>query len=295
MKHIFIVNPTSAKGKAITIANAIKECCEQEKLDYQIIYTKRPKEAKEIARDFNDDSKNVIYSVGGDGTLFEVVNGLMRGEKALFSVIPAGSGNDFYRTIKDQKEPFLNVDVGKVDDYYFINSASIGLDAEVANNISKMKKLHIPSSMIYKTSIIYSYLQYQSKNITTILNDTINTEPVTLCAICNGKYYGGGFPIAPNAQINDGKFDIYKFDKLSKLQIPGMLSKLIKGSHEEASCVHHYQENTFFIYSEENLVCNLDGEIIKDHSFLFTMAPQKLTLYEGHPAIKRLVKEHIYK
>lgn len=295
MQHIFIVNPTSAKGKPIVVAQVIKECCDQKKLDYQIFYTTRPKEATEIAQKFSQERDHVIYSVGGDGTLFEVINGMMPENKALLSVVPAGSGNDFYRTIQDQKEPFWSVDVGQMNEYYFLNSASVGLDAEVVNNITKMKQLHIPPSMIYKASILYSYFKYQPYEITMFSKDISRTNKITIFAVCNGKYYGGGFPIAPKAKIDDGKFDIYEVDQLSKLQIPSMLSKLTKGTHESASCVHHDQKDSIVLKSNQELVCNLDGEAIRDNTFDFKMAPQKITLYEGHPAVKKLIKEQIIK
>jgi len=86
MKHIFIVNPVSGKGKAGYIVKNIEKVCGEENLEYEIRYTTRPKEAITIAREYLD-CENIIYAVGGDGTLNEVLNGLV-GTKNMISTIP---------------------------------------------------------------------------------------------------------------------------------------------------------------------------------------------------------------
>lgn len=294
MKHIFIVNPTSAKGKAVSMIPAIEQCCKEAQLDYQIVVTKEPKEAISFAQFFGKYKDHVLYSVGGDGTLLEVVNGLIDGNGYL-SVIPAGSGNDFYRMMEHDERPIHKIDVGKVNDTYFLNSASIGLDAEVANNITKMKQLSIPSSLVYKASILYSYFHYQPITITHNLENGLQKQDVTIFTVCNGKFYGGGFPIAPHAKIDDGMFDVYMADSLTKIQIPSLLYKLTKGIHEKSNKVHKYQTDHVHIQTHDMVVCNVDGEIIKGNDFQFQLLPNRLTLYEGHPKIKQLTKERLSK
>lgn len=292
MKHVFIVNPTSAKGKFHLITKSIKEICEQEKIPYQIICTKESKQAITIAKDFSRDKSNIIYSVGGDGTLFEVLNGMIDSECWL-SVIPSGTGNDFYHTIENNSNLLFSIDVGKMNDYYFLNTASVGLDAEIAENKEKIKKIPIPASMVYKASILYSYFKYHPHEIEYQLNDRKITKEITVCAVCNGKYYGGGFPIAPKASVNDGKFDVYIANKMTKLQILGLLGELKNGIHESSPLVNHYLTDEITIKSKKELACNLDGEIIKDHEFHFQTVPKKLVIYDGHPAIKRFIKEKL--
>ena len=294
MKHIFIVNPTSAQGKAKSMIPAIEQCCKEAKLDYQIVITKKPKEAISIARFFGKNQDHVLYSVGGDGTLLEVVNGLVGGNGYL-SVIPAGSGNDFYRMMKQEERPIHKIDVGKINDTYFLNSASIGLDAEVANNITKMKQLSIPSSLVYKASILYSYFHYHPITITHDIENQLQKQDVTIFTVCNGKFYGGGFPIAPHAEVDDGMFDVYLADALTKVQIPRLLYKLTKGTHETSSKVHKYQSDHISIQTKDLVVCNVDGEIIRGNSFHFQLFPKHLTYCEGHPKMKQLIKEKLSK
>ena len=142
MKHIFIVNPVSGAGRGKKIGENIERVAPEMGLDYEIHYTTRGHEATEIAKRYKKE-KNIIYSVGGDGTLLEVLNGII-GSKNMLAVVPAGSGNDYYRNIKDREELSFPVDVGKVNDLYFLNCCSFGIDAEIGHNAGLMKEKKIP-------------------------------------------------------------------------------------------------------------------------------------------------------
>ena len=202
MKHVFIVNPVSGRGKALKVSLGIKKICEEEKLDYEIHYTNGPKDATKIAKKVKG-SKNIIYSVGGDGTLNEVLNGVI-GTKNMLAVIPAGSGNDFYRTLSKMDDEMPLIDVGKVNGKYFLNVVSIGIDAEVAKNAEVMKKLKVPTSQIYNASIVYTFFKYKFKDIEFSVDNTRSKNKCTILTICNGKMYGGGYKIAPEALLSDG-------------------------------------------------------------------------------------------
>ena len=99
MKYIFIVNPESAKGNAMKIIGNIEKICKQRKIEYEVCYTLAQGDATRLTQSYKEE-KNIIYAVGGDGTLSEVLNGVI-GTKNKLGIIPAGSGNDFYRTIKE--------------------------------------------------------------------------------------------------------------------------------------------------------------------------------------------------
>ena len=116
MKHVFIVNPTAGSGRALKVSNNIKRVCEEENLDYEIIFTNKVGEATKIVKKMKNE-KNIIYSVGGDGTLNEVLNGIM-GSKNMLGVLPAGSGNDFYRTLEKIDDEMPLIDVGEVNGKY---------------------------------------------------------------------------------------------------------------------------------------------------------------------------------
>ena len=210
----------------------------------------------------------------------EVLNGIV-GSKNLFGILPAGSGNDFHRVLMAMDEISPTIDIGKINDRYFINIACIGIDADVANNVSIMKKTKIPASQIYNISILYTFFKYKYKDLEFNLNNSQIKDKFTLLAICNGKYYGGGYKIAPNAELSDGLFDIYFAKKISKLRIPSLFLKLIKGSHEKSPIIHKGKSDSLIIKTDEDIVCNVDGEQLIARNFNVQIIQNAITLYNN--------------
>ena len=134
-------------------------------------------------------------------------------------------------------------------------------------------------------------LKYNEKTNSTLrINDIDFSQDITLLTICNGKYYGGGFKIAPNAVFNDGMFDIYLADKVSKTQIPGLILKVVKGTHEDSKYVHKLSSNKVIIHSDKALNCNLDGEIFSLNDMEFEVTDKKIPIYTANDKIKKLCK-----
>lgn len=287
MHYIFIVNPTSGKGKALKISKKIVEVCNELKLNYDIHYTSYPKEATEIALKYKNEN-NIIFSVGGDGTLLEVLNGVV-GTKNLLGIVPAGSGNDFYRVLEDTSEEYIKTDIGKVNDTYFLNVTSFGIDAETAKNVLLMKKLKVPSSLVYIFSLIYTFLKYK-QNYFEFKTDKIKEEgKFTILTICNGNFYGGGFHIAPYASVKDGYFDIYYVKKISKLKILKLVGKLKAGTHENSIHVNKIIDNKISIESDTELICNIDGEIIRDKKFEIKLIKDGINLYNNKSLVNKFL------
>ncbi len=289
MKHIFIVNPISGKGKTLKAVDRIKKVCEEENLDYEIYFTEYPKDATKIARKYRF-TKNIIYSVGGDATLNEVLNGIV-GTKNLLGVIPAGSGNDFYKTLSKIDEEYPVIDIGKVNDRYFINIISIGIDAEVANNVSLMKKRKVPTNQIYNASLIYTFFKYKYKDIELSIDEKEQKKgKCTILTICNGQVYGGGYKIAPSAKLTDGYFDVYYVEKVNKPQLPSLINMLKQGIHEKHNKVHKSQATKIKFKCDKELVCNIDGEIMTAKKFNVKIIPNAINIYNNKELIKKLTR-----
>lgn len=289
MKHIFIVNPISGKGKTLKAVDRIKKVCEEENLDYEIYFTEYPKDATKIARKYRF-TKNIIYSVGGDGTLNEVLNGIV-GTKNLLGVIPVESGNDFYKTLFKIDEEYPVIDIGKVNDRYFINIISIGIDAEVANNVSLMKKRKVPTNQIYNASLIYTFFKYKYKDIELSIDEKEQKKgKCTILTICNGQVYGGGYKIAPSAKLTDGYFDVYYVEKVNKPQLPSLINMLKQGIHEKHNKVHKSQATKIKFKCDKELVCNIDGEIMTAKKFNVKIIPNAITIYNNKELIKKLTR-----
>lgn len=289
MKHIFIVNPVSGQGRSLKLVDNIHRVCQREKLDYEVVFTRKPKDASEIVRNYRKGD-NVIYSVGGDGTLNEVINGIV-GTKNKLAIIPGGSGNDFYATIKNRKETEFKIDIGKVNDRYFVNVVSVGIDAEIGDNASIMKKKHIPRSQIYNASIVYTFFKYKFKKIEFKLNGEKVNGYYTMVTIMNGKIYGGGYKLAPNAIVDDGMFDIYFVDKLSKYKLPKLILKLKNGTHEQSPYIHKRLSDKISFKSEKPIICGVDGETLYGTKFDIKLLKNKVTIYQDKKIINKILED----
>lgn len=276
MKYIFIVNPVAGRGKALKLVPKIEKICIERKLEYEIRYTKIEKSATQIAREYIDGGY-IIYSVGGDGVLNQVLNGIV-GTNNILGIIPAGSGNDFYKVLKDREEGKIEIDIGRINNTYFINTACIGIDAEVGNNTDLFRDTIVPVSQLYNASIVYTFLTYKFRKIKFVTPTKITKKEYTIISICNGKFYGGGYCIAPKAEINDGLFDIYYADKLNRIQILYLISKLKKGNHEGKRKVHKFRTNHVELETDNKITFNIDGEKLTDNKFVIDLIPKAVII-----------------
>lgn len=285
MKYVFIINPASGKTDYDKIKENIIKTLENE--EYEIYETKAPKEATEIASRFKNEENTVVYSVGGDGTLNEVVNGIAEG-KCKLGIIPTGSGNDFYRTLKEAQSENVRLDLGKVNGRYFINIASVGMDAETCNNANKIKsKIKLHSS--YYLALIHTFLTFKSKSLKLKIDKNVYAGDYIIAAICNGKYYGGGFKIAPVASFDDNQFDIYLVSKAGKLKLIKILLALLKSEHEKYNEVRKYTGKNITITSENNLIVNIDGEITISKNIEIEMIEDALIIYNNNELVQKIM------
>lgn len=285
MKYVFIINPASGKTEYDKIKQNIMKTLENE--NYEIYETKAPKEATEIASRFKNEENTIVYSVGGDGTLNEVVNGIAKG-KCKLGIIPTGSGNDFYRTLKEAQTENVRLDLGKVNGRYFINIASVGMDAETCNNANKIKsKIKLHSS--YYLALIHTFLTFKSKSLKLKIDKNVYAGDYIIAAICNGKYYGGGFKIAPVASFDDNQFDIYLVSKASKFKLIKILLALLKSEHEKYNEVRKYTGKNITITSENNLIVNIDGEITISKNIEIEMIEDALIIYNNNELVQKIM------
>lgn len=291
MKRIFIVNPKSGYGRGLEMSKAIEKICDEKEFDYEILYTRRPKDATDFAKLYKR-GKNIIYSVGGDGTIKEVVTGLI-GSKNLLGVIPGGSGNDFYKTLELQEELYFESDVGKINNEYFMNVTSFGIDAEVADRSLVMKRKRIPRTQIYNLALAETFFKYKNKDISIELDGGIKIDgPKVIVVISNGKAYGSGFKIAPNAELNDGLFDLYVVGDVKKQRIIPLILKLLKAKHESDPIITKYNVSSLIVRSPEQIVNQSDGELLYDKEFNIKILPKAVTIYNDRKFVQEVVDEY---
>jgi len=193
---LFIVNPIAGKDKAISEIPLIEEQMRNTNISYKIIKTTRPKEATQIAIEGLKTGFDTIVAVGGDGTINEIVAGIVSVGTGTLGIIPGGTGNDLARTLDipmDANEAIsliLNrevksVDVGYADNRLFINVASVGLDAEIARNTEAIKK-YIKGKFAYTAGLFKTLVTYRRKKMKIYLDQGEIEREALLIAVGGG-------------------------------------------------------------------------------------------------------------
>ena len=290
MKHVFVINRFSLRERLNTYVRAIRNAAEEEKLDYIIEINDDEYSTEDIIDKYKDKSC-IIYAVGGDGILNRVVNATY-GTDNRVACIPAGTGNDFNRTINEFFEDGNNyVDLIKCNDKYFVNVACFGVDADIANDDKIVHNKFIPRSLQYKVGVAKHILIFKPYSFEMKWdNNSINRE-LALVTVCNAGYYGGGFHINPNGMYNDGKMEVFICSATNRRELTLYLIKLLKGEHFNCDSVEHIVTDNFTIINNSQIDGNLDGESLKDNVFEMNVVPKAMTFYNNKKLVKTLHKK----
>lgn len=272
-RHVFIINPEAGKKKGINL----KEYIEKTYYKPLILVTRYKGHAIKLAKIYARPN-TIIYSLGGDGTLNEVINGVLQSKyynETIVAAVPCGSGNDFIKGITDIKDPVKLlkryqkqkvkvIDLGKINDRYFTNIASIGFDALVVHQAKKYKRIPmISGEFSYLISIFISLIQLKEYSVfVKIDQQKIMSKCILFITMANGRYYGGGMQPAPKALLDDGQLDFGIIDKVSRLKALILLPRFINGKHESLDEVSVCRGKMLKVKSKQALPINIDGEII---------------------------------
>lgn len=275
MKHIFIINPTAGKGKAATkIIPEIKSYIGKHSIDSEIYVTKASGDGMAYVESVARRGEPVrFYSCGGDGTLYEVVNGAYRYANAEIASIPLGSGNDFAR-ILGKAEELVNVeaqvngraiklDLIQCGDRVAINQCSMGIDAEICAKQVYFKKLPgISGEFAYTASLLYCLTRRLKSEFKITVDDEKTYEGVMLFSLCgNSRWYGGGYKGAPLAIPDDGLLDFIIVRKtVGRLKLASLINKYKRGEHLDWDFTTFVRGKKMHIESKRPAAVNVDGE-----------------------------------
>lgn len=290
MKHIFIVNPTSGGGSAREAISPIHEIAKEKKLNYDLIFTEYPGHAKELAANYSIKEEVCLYSVGGDGTAYEILNGLS--DKVCLSIIPCGTGNDFYRIISETPAAsikqrvleavdgrIVEVDYGVSNHTRFLNCTTIGFDADINHMVNTtMKKTFLPPKMMYLTAALSKMIVPPKHQVKIQIDDEVIKQSVLLVAIMNGRYYGGGFNPTPDASIQDGLFDICIVEPMSRARMVTLIGRYMNGKHTDLKQVKMRRGRHISISLNDQVVMQSDGEDFIDNRITFDLMQSALRL-----------------
>ncbi len=282
MKYIFLINPAAGKGLTHNpLYNTIEKECKEHGIEYEIYFTKGVSNGTEyvtsIAAKYPDEEIS-FYACGGDGTLGEVVNGVMQAEnreRLRVGVIPIGTGNDFVRNFTDH-ERFLDikcqvegdemqVDLLNCNGTYCVNMINIGFDCEVVFKKEAMQKSAIvPSKLAYVIGLVITLVRKPGIRCQiSIDGGEYEEKDLLLTTMGNGEYCGGGFHSNPEADLDNGDINLLTVNNISRTKFISIVNKYKKGTHLVYTDILKSQSaKTVDIRAECNINISIDGEIM---------------------------------
>jgi YegS/Rv2252/BmrU family lipid kinase len=298
-----ILNPMADMGNAWRVARDLRSITEQHGgVDWS--GTVYPGHAIQLAQQAGEQGYEMVIAMGGDGTVHEVVNGLMRiaeEKRPVLGVVPVGSGNDFAHGINASRKPTealtraLNgeastVDLGLMIDEqghreYFDNTLGIGFGAVVT--IRSHKLPIVRGFLMYLTAVIQTIILNHNAMAMQIETDDEKWEQsVIYLVICNGPREGGGFLIAPEAKIDDGLFHYAMITNVSRAMMFRIVPEVMKGTHGRFKQVRMGTCKKFTLSADRPLYIHADGEIFTGpgtdlHKVSFEILPNALRLVRG--------------
>ena len=289
MKHIFLVNSFSLKDRTSETINRINKYAIKEGLDFLIEVNDINNSTEDIIKKYKR-GENIIYAIGGDGVINRVLNAIIK-TKNILGFIPCGTGNDFYRSCEKFLDEGVNdVDVIKINDSFFINVACFGIDADIGNNEGIVHSRFIPKSQRYNASVVKHFATYAPRYFKINVNGEEYEDYFSTICVCNGRYYGGGFNVNPEGNINDDLFNVLIVDKLTKLQLLKYILRMKKGKHLNLKGVKHITTNEVTIIGDKNIRANVDGEVLESKEFKIKLYKEKVKVYYNQDIINALKK-----
>ncbi len=299
-KPQIIYNPTANKDNAGKILPTVETLLRNSGFDYDLILTEGPGHAQLLARQAAEEGRPLVVAAGGDGTVNEVINGLMLANlngngRPAFAVLPVGRGNDFAYgvDIPHELKEAVNVlvqdsphklDVGKVTggDYpegrYFGNGVGLGFDTVVGFEAAKVKWLHGAASYLWamiKTIFLYSKAPVYK---ITLDGETFE-QPFLMVSVMNGRRMGGSFYMAPEGDPSDGLFDLCLANQVPQLRILPLAIKFISGTQKNHPAIRMLRAHKVTIHAVEGTIpAHADGETICEagHDLIIEMFPDSL-------------------
>ncbi len=295
-----LVNPVAGGGRAKNVANMAAKHLDELNLPYRVWETHRPGEAKTLteaaAKEYQaaPAAKEMLISIGGDGTFLEVVQGALGSELPIAS-LPAGTGNDFLKSLKvplDPKEALehiLNasvrrIDIGKVNDLLFANECGAGFDVTVLDYANRYRqKIH--GSISYLMGVVQAIFNHRSASMVIEADgQEVFAGSCLVFSVANGKYIGGGLCISPEADVSSGKLELVVLQNCPRPRmlfqyLPGLLGgKILQFKdtvvHCRADCIRVRP-----MEQGQSLRVNIDGEIRDMAECEFNILPHTLPIH----------------
>ncbi|MBQ8972612.1 MAG: diacylglycerol kinase family lipid kinase [Clostridia bacterium] len=289
MLHI-IYNPTSGRNRGARVQEALKNQLESNGIQHTFWATQKKGDAQSFALQLTEQGETDIVSMGGDGTLHEVLNGIYDPSKVHLGIIPCGSGNDFASAIGIPKQPMDALKLilessPKPTDYLecsgvrCINILGAGIDVDILRRSYRAKMLR--GSLNYFVSLINALIHFENCDMDLeIRGQTTRHSGFIVCA-CNGRRFGGGIEICPDAIVDDGLIDVVLVNGLPRRKyISAVLALARRRLLEQPYTIHERVQSVRAAFPKPTTL-QLDGELYDDLPFDVRVVHDKLRVYRS--------------
>lgn len=299
MRARLIVNPVAGAGRTRKKWPQIRDLLKSIGLNFEHDFTEAPSHAIELAKSAVKKGYETVVSVGGDGTINEVVNGLHDSgtlKDVSLGIISTGTGSDYVRTIgiprhcEDACKRLLEpdkvlVDLGVVEykdngqmtERLFVNFAGLGFDTEVVR-ATTLKYKSLGALPAYLLGLLTTLFCYKNREITLKVDGEVVNKKVCATVMSNGKYGGGSMFVAPDADLTDGYFDVLTIGDLSRPDLLWSLPRIYKGTHLTHPKVTMQRGREVEIESSQRLLIQADGELLGEAPAHFRVLPAALNV-----------------
>lgn len=288
---LVILNPVSNHGRAARLRPMVEKALRGGR--GELALTTRPGDAEMLAEQAARAGRSVIV-VGGDGAIHEAGSGIIRsGAQVALGVVPAGSGNDYaFRVARMPADPEkalrlsmsvppVRMDAGRINDGYVINALGVGIDANCSATAERLKRFGLTGRALYMTSaireVIFNYGGCPTLDAR-FDDQSMRRHEYAVVAMSIGPTYGGGFKINPEADPQDGLFDVCAIDKPSQLRALRLLPAVERGEHVGEPETRMFRARMAVLESEVEIYAQVDGELIRARRFEISSLPGALWL-----------------
>jgi YegS/Rv2252/BmrU family lipid kinase len=300
----FIINPNSGHKKAGEVWNKLQPILDKENIKHEFAMTEYEGHATSIAEMAIKNGFREIICVGGDGTINEIVNGIMtsgveEAKSATIGMLPTGTGNDWCRIhkIPNKTEEAFEIirkgktaiqDIGKItfgnngeNIRYFVNVAGAGFDGVVAKNVNIDKKAGKEGIILFAKNLLATLFKSEINNCKITIDEDIIEGKMFSIAVGIGKYNGGGMMQLPAAVHDDGLLDVTVIGNISKFDVLRYVPLLFNGKFIRHPKVFTYRCKEIKVESEHKLLVEAEGEVAGTLPIIVEIIPSALRVYSG--------------
>lgn len=285
--YTMILNPTSGRGLALEKLPAIEALLHQKGIEYRIERDHATEDTVAVVRRAVAEQPEGIIAVGGDGTLFQVINGMI-GSSVPLLFVSCGTGNDFVRCLNLPKDPIealrqqldapvCSIDVGRMNESCFLNVSGTGFDVEVLRFADQYKEKY-SGLKPYMLALVDAIKHYKPMTAWVSFDGEPEQElSFAILSVGNGRYIGGGMKAVPDAIINDGLFDVVTVAPVKKFMILPLIAFYIMGKHISLKLGRLRRCKKISI-RRPGATFNLDGELMQADHAEYELLPAALNV-----------------